>query len=322
MKPAAFEYVAARSLAEAVAALADGEAKVLAGGQSLIPALNMRLASPTRLVDLNRVAELAYVRERDGGVAIGAMTRDSLVERDGTLARQVPLLVEAIRYVGHPQIRNRGTVGGSLAHADPAAELPAVAACLDARVTLLGPGGERTLPVAELYLGYLTTAIGPDELLVEVWFPAAPPSTGHAWIEFAQRHGDYALAGVGVAITVDEQGERVRQARIALTGVGAMPVRAREAERLVVGSTLEDDRVRAAVEAVRGAIEPEADVHASAAYRRHLAGVLAERALRLAYSRAHSASAASRSHEPPDHAAHGGSALDVRRALEELGRYA
>lgn len=317
MKPAPFEYLAARSLDEAVAALADGEAKVLAGGQSLIPALNMRLAQPARLVDLNRVTELAYVRERDGGVAIGAMTRDSVVERDGTLARQVPLLVEAIRYVGHPQIRNRGTVGGSLAHADPAAELPAVAACLDARVTLLGPGGERTLPVADLYLGYLTTAIAPDELLVEVWLPTAPPSTGHAWIEFAQRHGDYALVGVGVAITVDEQGQRVREARVALTGVGPSPVRAREAERLLVGGPLEDERVRAAVEAVRSGIEPEGDVHAPAAYRRHLAGVLAERAVRLAYSRAHSAAIPGRSHPADDD-----SALDVRRALEEVGRYA
>ena len=167
MKPAPFAYVAPRSLDEALDALssADEDTKILAGGQSLIPLLNMRLASPKRLVDLGRVNELAYVAEHDGGYAIGAMTRQSTLERDDRVSRDVPLLAEAIRWVGHPQIRNRGTVGGSIAHGDPAAELPSVAVCLDARLTVRGPRGERTLAASDLYLGYLATTLAPDEIL-------------------------------------------------------------------------------------------------------------------------------------------------------------
>lgn len=289
MKPAPFEYRAPRSLAEALDALAEGEgdAKVLAGGQSLIPLLNMRLASPRRLVDLNRVADLVYVCEQDGGYAIGAMTRQAAVERDERIRRDIPLLAEAIGHVGHPQIRNRGTLGGSIAHADPSAELPAVAVLLGARATVQGPRGTRTVPVSELYLGYLATTIEPDEILTDVWFPRIPESSGYAWVEFARRHGDFALAAVGVALTLD--GDAVGEARIVAAGVGGAPVRTTAAEQVLDGRPLEPDCTSAAVDALRSAIEPDADVHSSSEYRRHLAGVLLERALKIAHARAREA---------------------------------
>lgn len=294
MKPPVFEYVAARSTDEALAELArhGEEAKPLAGGQSLMPMLNMRLAAPRRLVDLNRVAELAYVAERDGGVAMGAMTRQRVVEKSALVAARVPLLADAIPWVGHFQIRNRGTIGGSLAHADPAAELPAVAACLEARVTARSGAGTRTLTADELYRTYLTTALAPTELLTEVWWPAAPPDTGYAWIEFARRHGDFALVGVAAQVTL--RGERVLSARLALTGVGGRPVRAREAEQGLAGNGLSGKIMDDVADAVRRAIEPESDIHATAAYRLHLAGVLAVRALRRAAERAESAASTTR----------------------------
>lgn len=292
MKPAPFDYVAPRSLDEALDVLsrADDETKILAGGQSLIPLLNMRLASPKRLVDLGYVTELRYVVERDGGYAIGAMTRQSALERDARIAADLPLLAEAISYVGHPQIRNRGTFGGSIAHGDPAAELPAVAVCLGARVTIRGPRGSRTISASDLYLGYLATTLAPDELLTEVWFPKAAPNTGTAWLEFARRHGDYAIAGIGASITLD--GSVVAEARIVATGVGGTPIRASAAEALLVGATvdaqdrIDPERQRDAIQALRDALDPATDVQATAEYRRHLAGVLAERALTLACRRA------------------------------------
>jgi carbon-monoxide dehydrogenase medium subunit len=306
MKPAAFEYVAPHSLEEAVEALSKGgaDAKLLAGGQSLIPLLNFRLARPSLLVDLNRVADLAYVAQREGGVALGAMTRQVTVERNTGLATQQPLLVEAIKSVGHTAIRSRGTVGGSLAHADPAAELPAVAVCLDAVLSIVGPKGRRTISAADFFLGYLTTVLEPDEILVESWLPPLAPRTGQAWLEFARRHGDFALAGVAVSLALDD--EVVSDARIVLTGVGGMPVRAREAETLLVGGTV-PERASAAADAVRTSIDPDADVHATKEYRAHLAGVLTERAIRVANERALAGAPA---------------ALDVRRTLETLGRYA
>ena len=310
LKPAPFDYLAPRSLDEALAALAqarapaDGETKLLAGGQSLVPLLNFRLATPRRLVDLNRVPGLSYIREQDGGFAIGAMTRQSAVERDARLAAGVPLLGEAMPWVGHLAIRSRGTLGGSLAHADPAAELPAVAVCLDARFTLVGPRGQRTVAADEFFVDYLTTRLEPDEILTEAWFPRVPAGTGQAWLEFARRHGDFALAGVGVSLSLAD--ERVTEARIALTGVGARPLRARQAEQVLAGGRLAE-RMQAAVEAVRASLDPPADIHASSEYRLHLAGVLVERALNLAYQRARERSAA---------------ALDVGRMLDQHARRA
>jgi len=246
--------------------------------------LNMRLVSPKRLVDLNRVPELSYIREHESGYAIGAMTRDSMTERDARITRDIPLLAEAIGYIGHPTIRNRGTIGGSIAHGDPSAELPAVALCLDARFTVRSPRGARTLGAADLYLGYLATTLEPDEILTDIWFPKATPNTGYAWLEFARRHGDYAIVGLGVAIT--RAGDAISEARIVVTGVGGTPIRATAAETILAGGPPEPDRLRAAMDAVRVAIEPDADVHATADYRRHLAGVLLERAIHLAYGRA------------------------------------
>jgi CO/xanthine dehydrogenase FAD-binding subunit len=286
VKPPVFEYTAVRSVDEAVAELAQhgDAAKLLAGGQSLVPLLNMRLAAPSRLIDLNRVAELAYVAPRDGGLAIGAMTRQRAVERSALAARQAPLLADALPWVGHFQIRNRGTVGGSLSHADPAAELPAVALSLDARFTARGPAGERTIAAADFFVSQLTTALAPTELLTEVWLPASPPGSGSAWMELARRHGDYALVGVAAVVTL--AGDRIGAARLALTGVGDRPVRAKDAEARLAGESLTPAVLADAAEAVRRAIDPGGDIHATPAYRRHVAGVLVARAVRLAVARA------------------------------------
>jgi CO/xanthine dehydrogenase FAD-binding subunit len=286
VKPPVFEYTAVRSVDEAVAELAQhgDAAKLLAGGQSLVPLLNMRLAAPSRLIDLNRVAELAYVAPRDGGLAIGAMTRQRAVERSALAARQAPLLADALPWVGHFQIRNRGTVGGSLSHADPAAELPAVALSLDARFTARGPAGERTIAAADFFVSQLTTALAPTELLTEVWLPASPPGSGSAWMELARRHGDYALVGVAAVVTL--AGDRIGAARLALTGVGDRPVRAKDAEARLAGESLTPAVLADAAEAVRRAIDPGGDIHATPAYRRHVAGVLVVRAVRLAVARA------------------------------------
>jgi aerobic carbon-monoxide dehydrogenase medium subunit len=292
VKPPVFEYTAVRSIDEAVAELRQhgDAAKLLAGGQSLVPLLNMRLAAPERLIDLNRVPELAFITVRDGGLAVGAMTRQRAVERSTLAAAQVPLLADALPWVGHFQIRNRGTVGGSLSHADPAAELPAVALCLDTRFTARGPAGVRTLAAGEFFVAQLTTALAPTELLTEVWFPAPPAGSGSAWIELARRHGDYALVGVAAVVTL--AGDRVREARLALTGVGDRPVRARAAEARLAGESLTPSVLADVAEAARQAIEPGSDIHASAAYRRHVAGVLVGRAIRLAAARAKEAARA------------------------------
>jgi aerobic carbon-monoxide dehydrogenase medium subunit len=286
VKPPAFEYVAVASADEAVAELAQhgDAAKLLAGGQSLMPILNLRLAAPARLVDLNRVAALASIQERAGGIAIGAMTRQRAVEKSALVAARLPLLTDALPWVGHSTIRNRGTLGGSLAHADPAGELPAVALCLDALFTVRDARKQRTIGAREFFTGYLTTALAPSELLTEVWFPALPTGSGSAWLEVARRHGDYALAGVAAVVTLN--GGVVREARLALTGVDAVPVRATAAEQLLAGAPLSAQSMAAAAEEVRRQVEPHTDIHATAAYRRHLAGVLTVRALTRAGERA------------------------------------
>ncbi len=286
MKPPVFEYTAVASVEEAVAELAQhgDAAKLLAGGQSLVPLLNMRLAAPARLIDLNRVAALAHITLRAGGLAIGAMTRQRVAERSALAALHAPLLGDALPWVGHFQIRNRGTVGGSLSHADPAAELPAVALCLDARFTARGPAGERVLGADEFFRTPLTTALEPTELLTEVWFPPTPRAAGSAWLELARRHGDYALVGVGAVVAL--VGDRIGEARLALTGVGDRPMRPREAEARLAGESLTPHVLGDVAEAVRRAIDPGSDIHATAAYRRHIAGVLALRAIRLAAARA------------------------------------
>ena len=287
MKPAPFDYLAPDSLDQALDALRqsrDLDAKLLAGGQSLIPLMNFRLATPGLLIDLNHVGGLDHIDDDMGGIRIGAMTRHDTLERDPRIARTVPLLHDAISWVGHPAIRARGTLGGSLAHADPAAELPAVAVGLDARLTVAGHDGRRRVLAADdFFVDYLTTALEPDEILLDVWFPGLEPGCGCAWLEFAQRHGDFALAGVAVWLRIDDGS--VAQARIVAAGVGPRPVRVVEAEAALVGQPATESAFVAA-EAVRKALDPPADLHASADYRRQLAAVLTERAVPLAAERA------------------------------------
>jgi aerobic carbon-monoxide dehydrogenase medium subunit len=289
MKPAPFEYQAPTSVEAALEALArhGGEAKLLAGGQSLIPVMNFRLAQPALLVDINRLAELDFVRRgEDGELRIGALVRQRRLERDRLVAEAAPLLAEAVPFIAHPQIRNRGTFGGSLAHADPAAELPAIAVALRARFRLLKAGAERWVEAGDFFGGLFTTALEPDELLVEAAIPALAPRTGWAFLEVARRLGDYAQVGVAALVTLGEDG-RCREARLVYLSVGDAPVEAREAARLLVGEEISSQAVAAAAEkASIDEIDPAGDVHATAEFRRHLARVLTGRALRRAAERA------------------------------------
>ena len=288
MKPAPFDYFAPGTLDEALALLAEhgDEAKPLAGGQSLIPAMNFRLARPRVLVDLNRVGALSYIRAEKSGLEIGAMTRQRAVERSDVVARAAPLLTEAMPAIAHPQIRNRGTVGGSIAHADPSAELPAVALALDARFRARSATGERTIVAADFFKGMLETALEPGELLVEIALPPLRPRTGTAFLEVARRHGDYALVGVAAVVTLDATG-RCQAARIALLSVGDGPVLAVEAGKTLVGQKRSDELLRAAADAAaKRDVDPPSDIHASAAYRRRLVDVLTRRALARAFERA------------------------------------
>lgn len=280
MKPPPFAYLAPETVDAAVAALADADAagggKVLAGGQSLIPILNMRLAAPACLVDINRVRELDYVRvDGDGAVRVGALARHVTVERDAAAYAAVPLLRQALRLVAHPVVRNRGTVCGSLAHADPSGELTAVLALLGGHVTAASGRGRRDVAAAELFLAPLESSLRPDELVVEATFPALPPGTGTAFVEVARRHGDYALAGVAAAVTLDADG-RVGAARAAYISLAPTPL------VLDLTAVAADRDWAAAGRHAAGQTEPEPDIHATADYRRHLAEVLTARALREA----------------------------------------
>jgi carbon-monoxide dehydrogenase medium subunit len=288
MKPARFDYVAPETAGEAVSFLNgyEGEAKLLAGGQSLMPLLNMRLARPGLLVDLSRVKGLDYIRESAGGLAIGAMTSKREVERSALVERRQPLLREATIWIAHPQVRNRGTVGGSMAQADPAAEYPAVAVAMDAEMRVLGPAGERSIKAEDFFVTYLTTALEPNEVLIEVTVPALGERTGWAFQEVARRHGDFALAGTAVTMTLDAGGQ-CSEARIALFGVGPKAVRARGAEQMLIGARPGEDLYsRVGQKAGEEIEEPLSDVHASAEYRRHLAATLTRRALAEAADRA------------------------------------
>ncbi|MFC0863501.1 FAD binding domain-containing protein [Sphaerimonospora cavernae] len=287
MKPSPFDYHAPADLDEALDVLArvgpDG-GKVLAGGQSLIPLLNMRLAAPAHLVDINRLTGpdigLATVEAGPGGVRVGALARHAAVERSAPAAAVQPLLGQALRLVAHPVIRNRGTVVGSLVHADPSAELPAVLALLGGSVRLAHRGGEREVAAAEFFTGPMESAAAPGELAVSAFFPALPPRSGTAFCEVARRHGDYAMAGVAAAVTLDED-FRIVAARVACVSVGPIPVVVDVADACGGRPAASADWAAAAA-AVRDRIEPEADIHATADYRRHLTGVLAVRALRSA----------------------------------------
>jgi CO/xanthine dehydrogenase FAD-binding subunit len=264
VKPAPFDYAAARSLDEAVGLLGE-EARALAGGQSLVPLLNFRLARPELLVDINGLTELAHLERSDGVLRIGALTRQSALERSELVAAGWPLLTQAVRFVGHPQIRSRGTVGGSVAHADPAAELPVALAALDARFIAQSPRGRRALGAGEFFIGLLTTALEPDELLVEIEVPSPPEGAGSAFVEHARTHGDFAIAGAAAVVVPAEH------AAIALLGAGSSPVRAPAAERALIdgaepreaaalaASSVDEGHRRALVaELVRHAIEEAA----------------------------------------------------------------
>ncbi|MFQ5708201.1 MAG: FAD binding domain-containing protein [bacterium] len=288
MKPAPFKYFApttAEEVLDHLDAYGD-EAKLLAGGQSLVPTMNFRLAQPQVIVDLNRVSELFYIRaQKNGGVHIGCMTRQREVERSALVAERVPLVAETMPHIAHAQIRNRGTFGGSLAHADPAAELPAVAVALDAQFLLRSKKRERWLPAGEFYRDLFTTALEPDELLVEIKLPALPPRTGWAFREVARRHGDFALVGVAAVVTVDEK-QKCQQARIVLLSVGNGPVKAHTAAQSLTGQKPTKRAIGdAAATAAVADIDPPGDIHASAAFRRHLAKVLTEQALTEAFAR-------------------------------------
>jgi CO/xanthine dehydrogenase FAD-binding subunit len=280
MKPPLFDYRSPSSLDEALALRSQyrDDSAVLAGGQSLMPMLNLRLARPEVLIDLGRVAEVAGITELDGGVSLGAMTRQRHAERSDLIRERAPLVQQALAHVGHPAIRNRGTVGGSLAHADPAAELPAVCIALDAELVARSATAERTIAAEDFYVGFMTTALAPDELLVEVRIPAPGGTSGTAFLEIARRHGDFALVGVAAAIALDGEGV-ITDARLVFTGVGLQPVRAHEAEASLRGTPAGTDAFAAAAKLVPAALQPRADAHASSEYRRRVAGVLARRAL-------------------------------------------
>jgi CO/xanthine dehydrogenase FAD-binding subunit len=287
VKPPSFEYVAPRSLDEALASLAEhGDAgKVLAGGQSLVPLLNMRLAGPDVLIDINNVHELSGLDVWDGGVAIGALVRQSELEHAAIARQRTPLLVEAMALVGHPPIRHRGTVGGSLAHADPAAELPAAMLALEASLLVRSARGQRVVLAEEFFVGNLTTAMSPDELLTEIRVPGVPAGTGSAFLEVSRRSGDFAVCGAAALVTLDASG-RVGRVRVALCGVGSGPVRARLVEQALVGELPSGAALEDASRRVVDEIDPASDIHGSAAYRRKLAVVMTRRAIELAARRA------------------------------------
>jgi CO/xanthine dehydrogenase FAD-binding subunit len=286
MKPAAFEYVVANSIEQAVAALAQagGDAKILAGGQSLVPMLNFRLLRPAILIDINRIPGLSFIEDAGDAVKIGALTRHHQIETSPVIAKHFPVLSCAMTHVAHLAIRNRGTIGGSLSHADPAAELPMMALLLDAELHIVSAKGMRTRKARGFFRDALIVDLAEDELLTEIHVPKLPPQTGWGFDEVARRAGDFALAAV--AATVSVSGGAMKEARIALTGVGQTPVRASEAEALLVGQKLEAKLVARVIEAVRAAIKPETDLHASSDYRRQLAGTLVGRALAAALQRA------------------------------------
>jgi carbon-monoxide dehydrogenase medium subunit len=294
MKPASFEYFAPETLDDALSILGDrgDQAKLLAGGQSLIPAMNFRLAQPAVLIDLNRVSELGYVRQNgSGGLQIGAMTRQRQLERDPLIAKHTPLLHETMPFIAHPQIRNRGTLGGSLAHADPAAELPVIAVASEWRMRARSRAGERSIPAREFFLGMFATALQPDEILIEVAIPAMSPRSGWAFMEVARRHGDYAMMGVAVLVTLGESGV-CQDARLVFLNAGDGPVAAREAARRLVGEKPDAGLFEAAaLEASQDEIMPLGNIHASVDYQRHLARVLTQRALGVAFRRAASGEA-------------------------------
>lgn len=303
MKPAPFKYLAPTSVEEALAHLAEHgyDAKVLAGGQSLIPVMNFRLAQPAVIVDLNNIPELFFIRPAPtqigdaangkGGLRLGAMTRHSRLERDPLVAQRAPLVSETMPHIAYPQVRSRGTLGGSIAHADPAAHLPALSVALQGRFRLRNQTGERWVPANEFFIALFTTALEPDELLVEIELPALPPRSGWSFQEVARRKHDFPLAGVAAVVTLARGNPPAQatcqEARLAFLSLGDAPMEARQAAEILKGQTPTPETIRAAAEAAAQAdIDPVSDIHATAEFRRHLTRVLARRALEQAFERA------------------------------------
>jgi len=284
MKPPQFSYHDPRSTADVVGLLATlDNAKLLAGGQSLMPMLNMRYVLPDQVIDLNRVDGLSYIRDNDGALDIGAMTRQRDIEFSDVVQRRCPLMHEAITQVGHRQTRNRGTLGGSLCHLDPAAELVAVAAALDARLTVTGKSGTRSIDFSAFPVGYMTPALEPEELLTGATFPCWSERHGFAFVEFSRRYGDFAIVAAAALIEEDDGG-KVTRAAVTLGGMGPAPLRAGELERALIGEKIEEKRLRELCEPLRQ-LEAIDDIHAPASYRQQLATVLSRRALIKAHER-------------------------------------
>jgi carbon-monoxide dehydrogenase medium subunit len=284
MKPPPFRYHDPRTVAEALELLGRLEnAKLLAGGQSLMPMLNMRFVLPDHIIDLNRIEGLSYIRESNGALEIGAMTRQRDLEFSDAVRARFPIMHEALLQVGHRQTRNRGTIGGSLCHLDPAAELVSLATGYDATVTIAGPNGQRELPFAQFPVAYMTPAIEPNEIVVAVRFPRWSPQHSYAFIEFSRRHGDFAITSAAALIETDAGG-KITRASVTIGGMGTAPCRAREIEQAIVGRVPAGELFRDACESARK-LEAIDDVHAPASYRQHLAAVLSRRALEKAHAR-------------------------------------
>jgi CO/xanthine dehydrogenase FAD-binding subunit len=286
MKPAPFKYFAATSLEHALALKAEygDDAKFLAGGQSLIPAMNFRLARPAILVDINEIEELAGIRPSGAATRVGPLTRYRTLQRDTTFAQLFPLIGEALPHIAHPQIRNRGTIGGNLSHADPASELPAIAVALRARFRVRAARQERWVEASDFFTGALTTDLQPDEMLAEIELPLPKPRAGSCFMEIARRRGDFAIAGVAAMVTLGDQRE-CTDVRLTFCGLGETPIDASSAADALIGHRLTEAATRDIAASVQAMIDPAGSVHATADYQRHIAGVLTERALRTAYQR-------------------------------------
>ena len=288
MKPAPFEYHAPDSLEQALSLMSQyaDEGKVLAGGQSLVPAMNFRVVQPSVLIDLNRVSELSFIREEGETIRIGAMTRERHLEFDISIAKHTPLLAEATPFIAHPQIRNRGTIGGSIVNADPAAELPVLMLALDARLKAKNISGERWIDAHDFFAGMFTTALTPDEILIEIDLPFMLPRTGWSFMEVAPRAGDYALMGVAALVTLEENG-KCQKAKLVYLNAGDGPVDALEAAKLLEGEKLNEKLIESAASmASENEINPFGNIHTSPEFQRHLANVLTKNALKQAMKRA------------------------------------
>nr|WP_249731614.1 xanthine dehydrogenase family protein subunit M [Chelatococcus sp. HY11] len=289
VKPAVFDYVRAESVAHAAEVLAGagGDGKVIAGGQSLMPMMNFRLVKPSVLVDINAIAGLDRVELVGSRIRVGALVRHFMTARDPLIAQRAPVVTAAMKHVAHLTVRNRGTFCGSVCHADPAAEMPMMTVMLDGEIHAVSTRGKRMIPINEFFAGSLVTSLEPDEVVTAIDLATMPPNMGFGFHEFARRHGDYALAAV--AVLMRRENGRPRDVRIAVMGLGEMPSRIPTAETVIEGNELSDLTIARAVESLRAAVSPNTDLHASADYRRHLAGALAKRAIGDAWLRAREA---------------------------------